>query len=104
VCSREHGRCLTVGADSDVHLRWARRVHAGYDQDLDERHGTDACRYGAHVKAVALLTDGELGFLWLGFSGRDGTRERSGGTWRRRRVAWRAGRPEELLTKVLEAL
>jgi hypothetical protein len=70
VCSREHGRCLTVGADSDVHRRWTRRVHTGYDQDLDERHGTDACRYGAHVKAVALLTDGELGFLWLGFSGR----------------------------------
>jgi hypothetical protein len=68
------------------------------DQYLGERHETDDCCFGAHVKAVALLTDGELGdFPRLG---RVGTRQRSGGTWRWRR-AWWAMLPEELLTKVL---
>jgi hypothetical protein len=50
------------------------------DQYLGERHETDDCCFGAHVKAVALLTDGELGdFPRLGLAPASAAAARGGG-------------------------
>jgi hypothetical protein len=96
LCSREHGRCLTVGADSDYHPRWTYRVHAGRRQAVPTRRP----RSGRAARALYRLAltsrrwtvgeqRGSLSFS-LGFLCR-APRKRSGGTWLWRKAAWRAG-------------